>query len=138
MTKEQWIVYLYDIYPSGGFTALWTLLLITTITIIILSGGSYYLDKYKKGDHYDKFDENEYIWSRFSKKFKISIVLIPFILILLSNLIPSKHGFIAILATPYIVNKVNHINDINTSKFQQVFNLTIDKAIYQLKQDINK
>lgn len=55
MTNEQWLVYLWSIYPSGGYQVFYAILLIAYLFIIIfaLIDHSNTSDKYKK---------NETIW----------------------------------------------------------------------------
>ena len=57
MTKEQWLVYLWSIYPDGGFTAIWVILL------ILFSAGLVFFATI----HFDGYDNNESVWRKMGK-----------------------------------------------------------------------
>ena len=44
MTNEQWLVYLWSIYPSGGFQVFWVISLILVLALLTLAAASFFLD----------------------------------------------------------------------------------------------
>ena len=44
MTNEQWLVYLWSIYPSGGYQVFWVISLILVLALLTLAAASFFLD----------------------------------------------------------------------------------------------
>ena len=136
MTNEQWLVYLWSIYPSGGYQVFYAILLIAylmfiTIVLIAHSDAS---DRYK----------TETIWYKMGK-WKIIIPSVLLVLIFLSNLVPSnRNHFLYIVATPYVVDSgksiIESLQDPNSklSKLNQMTDKALDKALMYLGENENE
>ena len=138
MTYEQWLVYLYYIYPEGGWRLFWLLLLISSgllITVIELNNRNDYNSKHPKSEYHPSNSE----WFRLGWK-RFAVPIFAAIMLFLSNLVPSREGFLYIMATPYAVEAgkslVESIDD-PTSKLYKLNQLTdnaLDKAIKLLEE----
>ena len=102
MTKEQLIIYLYDIYPEGGIS-----FLVTVLTIIICSLIWFSWAVRKEDMPYDEIVEY-YKEHTFEKEMKKTYpFLITWILVItVGYFIPSKNTFLAIVATPALVKSL--------------------------------
>ena len=136
MTNEQWLVYLWSIYPSGGYQVFYAILLIAYLFFIIfaLIAHSDVSDRYK----------NETIWFKMGK-WKIIIPSVLLVLIFLSNLVPSnRNHFLYIVATPYVVDSgksiIESLQDPNSklSKLNQMTDKALDKALMYLGENENE
>ena len=135
MTNEQWLVYLWSIYPSGGYQVFYAILLIAYLFFIIFALISH-------SDTSDRY-KNETIWYKMGK-WKIIIPSVLLVLIFLSNLVPSnRNHFLYIVATPYVVESgksiVDSLNDPNSklSKLNQMTDKALDKALMYLGENVN-
>ena len=135
MTNEQWLVYLWSIYPSGGYQVFYVICLCAFLVFIgfMLIGYSEALDKYK----------TETIWYKMGK-WKIIIPSVLLVLIFLSNLVPSnRNHFLYIVATPYVVDSgksiIESLQDPNSklSKLNQMTDKALDKALKYLDENEN-
>ena len=132
MTNEQWLVYLWSIYPNGGFMHLWVVLLVVFVVGILWTGII----------HYDGDGDETTLWSKMGK-WKIAIPSILVVFIILSYLVPKRDHFILILATPYAVEAgksiVDSLNDPNSklSKLNQMTDKALDKALMYLGENEN-
>lgn len=112
MTNEQWLMYVYSIYPDGSFLALWVLSFISWSIIL----GILWIA------HLEASCEAATAFHRLGK-YKIGITALLVTLILVSNLVPSKKYFLYILATPYVVESgesiVQQLED-KTSKLYKI------------------
>lgn len=128
MTNEQWLVYLWSIYPNGGYTIIYGIMLILSLLILIASYTSY-LDAVNNDNILE-----ETLWVMLGK-WKIIIPFTLCTLLVISNLIPSKQNFMYIVATPYVVDTgksiIESLQDPTSKayKINQIMDKTLDKAI---------
>lgn len=128
MTNEQWLVYLWSIYPNGGYTIIYGIMLILSLLILILSYTTY-LDAVNSDNILEKT-----LWVMLGK-WKIIIPFTLCTLLVISNLIPSKQNFMYIVATPYVVDTgksiIESLQDPTSKayKINQIMDKTLDKAI---------
>lgn len=135
MTSEQWLVYLWSIYPSGGYQVFYVSCLCAFLVFI-----GFMLIMYS--DTPDKY-KTETIWFKMGK-WKIIIPSVLLALIFLCNLIPSnKNHFLFIVATPYVVDSgksiIESLQDPNSklSKLNQMTDKALDKALMYLGENEN-
>lgn len=135
MTNEQWLVYLWSIYPSGGYQAFYVFCL---IIFLLISGMLLVL-------HSDESESGKpkTIWYKMGK-WKIIIPSVLLVLIFLSNLVPSnRNHFLYIIATPYVVESgksiVDSLNDPNSKlyKLNKMTDKALDKALMYLGENEN-
>ena len=133
MTNEQWLVYLWSIYPSGGYQIFYAIFLIAYLLFIIfaLIAHSDTSDRYK----------TETIWYKMGK-WKIIIPSVLIMLLFLCNLVPSnRNHFLYIVATPYVVDSgksiIESLQDPNSklSKLNQMTDKALDKALKYLDEN---
>ena len=57
MTNEQWLVYLWSIYPNGGFQVFWVISLILVVALLTFAAASYFSDTggYKYSEEEKKY-----------------------------------------------------------------------------------
>ena len=130
MTDTQWIIYIYGIYPEGGWTVLWMILLVA-YTIFIAAIGVNNISESK----YRSYKPEDYLLNRLSwfKKYGISLLL--GFMIFLSNLVPPKNTFLALAATPTVVKHITESMDHGKlKKLDKLFDLVLDKAEEELKE----
>ena len=135
MTNEQWLVYLWSIYPSGGYQVFYAILLIAYLFFIIFALISY-------SDTSDRY-RTDTVWYKMGK-WKIIIPSVLIVLIFLSNLVPSnRNHFLYIVATPYVVDSgksiIESLQDPNSklSKLNQMTDKALDKALMYLGENEN-
>ena len=135
MTNEQWLVYLWSIYPSGGYQVFYVICLCTFLVFI-----SFMLIMYS--DTSDRY-KTETIWFKMGK-WKIIIPSVLIVLLFLSNLVPSNRNyFLYIVATPYVVDSsksiIESLQDPNSklSKLNQMTDKALDKALKYLDENEN-
>ena len=135
MTNEQWLVYLWSIYPSGGYQVFYAILLIAYLFFIIFALIS----------HSDTSDiyRTDTVWYKMGK-WKIIIPSVLLVLIFLSNLVPSnRNHFLYIVATPYVVDSgksiIESLQDPTSklSKLNQMTDKALDKALMYLGENEN-
>ena len=140
MTNEQWLVYLWSIYPNGGFQVFWVISLTLVVVLLTFAAVSYFSDT--GGYRYSEEEKNTYLWKKLGK-WKIIIPSVLLVLIFLSNLVPSREHFAYIIATPYVVESgksiVDSLNDPNSklSKLNQMTDKALDKALIYLGENKN-
>ena len=140
MTNEQWLVYLWSIYPNGGFQVFWVISLILVLALLTLAAASFFSDtgRYR----YSEEEKNTYLWRKLGK-LKIIMPSVLLLFIFLSNLVPSREHFAYIIATPYVVESgksiVDSLNDPSSklSKLNQMTDKALDKALIYLGEDGN-
>ena len=116
MTNEQLLIYLYGIYPEGEFTRLYTAL------IIILVFASMIWVMFKIGPEEEKI--NNITLPKFIKRSFIALSILLF----LSNLVPDKKYFVAMVAAPYL--KKSYIDNNGTlNKLDKILDLSLDKDL---------
>lgn len=132
MTKEQLLVYLWSIYPDGGFLILWWVLFVVSV-IILLSLFIVTIDNMDNNR-----EESKKILIVLKKLVIVPVVLV--VLILLSNLVPKREYFAYIIATPYIVDSgksiIESLDDSNSKLFKlnQIMDKGLDKVIQNLAE----
>ena len=140
MTKEQWLVYLWSIYPDGGIQIFYTVCLIFVGFIIFMSFVNISVDE---GFRLPKEQREKYVWTKLGW-WKISIPSILILLIFLSNLVPNREYFAYIIATPYVVDSgksiIETLDDPNSklSKLNQIMDKGLDKVLIELDKKETK
>lgn len=141
MTNEQWLVYIWSIYPNGGFQVFWVISLIMVLALLTLAAASFFSDT--SGYRYSEEEKSTYLWRKLDKwKVVVPSVLLSFIF--LSNLFPSREHFIYIIATPYVVDSgksiIESLQDPNSklSKLNQMTDKALDKALMYLGENENE
>ena len=135
MTKEQWLVYLWSIYPDGGFKIVYGIALIIFCFILIFLMLSHY--DFNEGEREDTLYRKLGWW-------KISIPSILLMLIFLSNLVPNREYFAYIIATPYVVDSgksiIETLDNPNSklSKLNQIMDKGLDKVLLELDKKETK
>ena len=130
MTKEQWLVYLWSIYPQGVFTQIWIVFLILFALAMF----------FVAINHFDGYEDETTIWSKMGK-WKIGIPSILIVFIIVSYLVPKRDYFILIIATPYIVDSgksvIESLQDPNSklSKLNKMTDKALDKALVYLDEN---
>ena len=133
MTNEQWLVYLWSIYPSGGYRIFYVICLFAYLIFIIfaLIANSDTSDRYR----------TDTVWYKMGK-WKIIIPSVLIVLLFLSNLVPSnRNHFLYIVATPYVVDSgksiIESLQDPNSklSKLNQMTDKALDKALKYLDEN---
>lgn len=129
MTNEQWLVYLWSIYPNGGFMHLWVVLLILFATGITYAGIF----------HFNGDEDEDTVWSKMGK-WKIVIPSILVVFIILSYLVPKRDHFILILATPYAVEAGKSLADSLNDPTSKMFKLNqiVDKGLEKMLQEMSE
>ena len=129
MTNEQWLVYLWSIYPNGGFTQLWATLLIAFAVGMLLIAAM----------HYEGDSDETTLWSKMGK-WKIIIPFILVIFIFISYLVPKRDHFILILATPYAVEAGKSLTDSLNDPTSKMFKLNqlVDKGLEKMLKELSE
>ena len=131
MTNEQWLVYLWSIYPNGGFLHLWVVLL------VLFTSGIMFASIFHFGDYRDG-NENT-VWSKIGK-WKIVIPSILVLFIFLSLLVPKRDHFLLILATPYAVEAGKSLADSLSDPTSKMFKLNqlVDKSLEKMLKELSE
>lgn len=140
MTQEQWLIYIWSIYPNGGFQVFWVISLVLVVALLIFTATSYFSDTSGwRATRYTETEKNTYLWRQLGK-WKITIPSVLLLFIFLSNLVPSREHFAYIIATPYVVESgksiVDSLND-PTSKLYKL-NSIMDKGLDKVLEELNK
>ena len=127
MTNEQWLVYLWSIYPNGEIMNVWILLLLSFTVFIVIIGVM----------HFDGDEDETTLWSK-SGKWKILIPSILVVFIILSYLVPKRDHFLLILATPYAVEAGKSLTDGLNEPTSKIFKLNqlADKGLEKMLQEL--
>lgn len=140
MTNEQWLVYLWSIYPNGGFQVFWVMCLVVVLFFVCFAAASYFSDT--GGCRYSEEGKDTYLWRKLGK-WKVIVPSLLLLFIFLSNLVPSREHFAYIIATPYVVESgksiVDSLNDPSSklSKLNQMTDKALDKALIYLGENEN-
>ena len=132
MTNEQWLVYLWSIYPNGEIMKVWIVILLSFIGLIMSVAIN----------HFDGYEDETTLWSKMGK-WKIAIPSILGVFIILSYLVPKRDHFLLIIATPYVVDSgksiIESLQDPNSklSKLNQMTDKALDKALMYLGENEN-
>ena len=65
MTNEQWLVYIWSIYPNGGFQVFWVLCLVLVLGLLTFAAIGYFSDT--SGYRYTEEEKNTYLWRKLGK-----------------------------------------------------------------------
>ena len=129
MTNEQWLVYLWSIYPNGGFIFTWFLLL------ILFAVGMLFIAI----NHFDGYEDETTVWSKLGK-WKIVIPSILVLFIFISYLVPKRDHFLLIIATPYAVETgkslAESLNDQTSKMFK--LNQLVDKGLEKMLKELSE
>ena len=140
MTQEQWLVYIWSIYPSGGFQVFYVGVLIFVGFIIFMSFVSASTDGVLS---LPKEQREKYVWTKLGW-WKITVPSILLLLIFLSNLVPNREYFAYIIATPYVVDSsksiIETLDDPNSklSKLNKIMDKGLDKVLLELESNDGK
>ena len=129
MTNEQWLVYIWSIYPNGEFIQIWTTLFVTFIVGILFIGII----------HHEGENDETTMWSKLGK-WKIIIPSILAIFIFISYLVPKRDHFLLIVATPYAVEAGKSLADSLNDPTSKIFKLNqlVDKGIEKMLQEMTE
>lgn len=137
MTTEQWLVYLYGIWPEGGPTAfytVWAVLAALTLIVVLVISFTVYDSSNPDSDYH----LSKSMLLRYKTGLIVSIVT-PLVLIVLSSLVPDKRTMLYIVATPYAVESgktlIESLSDETSKlyKLNQLLDASLDKALEHLK-----
>ncbi len=109
MTYEQFIIYLYGIYPTGGITVAAIIIAMITISIYIITTETEDLPK---------------TFADLPRKIKV-IVWVTVSTMVIGYFIPSKNAFLAIVATPLLMESAK---DGRLDKIDQLLDMALAKA----------
>ena len=152
MTNEQWLIYLYSIYPDGGYQAFYVCMFLLSIGFYIVIHMSYngIISKTYHPERDEKFtveSKKEYLentlWHK-TKKYRFVVLIFFLFLASICNFIPSKNAFIYIIATPYVVDGtksvIESLQDPTSKayKLNQLLDKGLDKAIKELDKPQTK
>ena len=129
MTNEQWFVYIWSIYPNGGFMHLWIVLL------VLFAFGIMFASIF----HFNGYTEEKTLWAILGK-WKIVIPSILVLFIFLSLLVPKRDHFILILATPYAVEAGKSLADSLNDPTSKMFKLNqlVDKSLEKMLKELSE
>ena len=129
MTNEQWLVYLWSVYPNGEFIQIWiTLLIVFIIGMIPVAI-----------NHFDGYEDETTMWSKLGK-WKIVIPSILVLFIFLSYLVPKRDHFLLIIATPYAVEAGKSLADSLNDPTSKMFKLNqlVDKGLEKMLKELSE
>lgn len=143
MTNEQWLVYLWSIYPNGGFQVFWVMSLALIFLFLCFAAIGYFSDTSGwRATRYSEEEKNTYLWRKLGK-YKVIVPSVLLLFIFLSNLVPSREHFAYIIATPYVVESgksiVDSLNDPSSKlyKLNKMTDKALDKALIYLGENEN-
>ena len=138
MTQEQWLVYIWSIYPNGGFQVFWVMCLCVVAVFLFIAAASFFSDT--DGYRYSEKEKDTYLWRQLGK-YKIIVPSVLLLFIFLSNLVPSREHFVYIIATPYVVDSgksiIESLQDPNSKlyKLNKMTDKALDKALVYLDEN---
>ena len=129
MTNEQWLVYLWSIYPDGGFRIIWFILLIICTVCMAFAAVV----------HFDGDEDETTLWSKMGK-WKIAIPSILVLFIFLSYLVPKRDHFLLIIATPYAIEAGKSLADSLNDPTSKIFKLNqiVDKGLERMLKELSE
>ena len=129
MTNEQWLVYLWSIYPDAEFMIIWLILLVFFTIFISVAAEN----------HFDGDKDETTLWSKMGK-WKIIIPSILVVFIFLSLLVPKRDHFLLILATPYAVETGKSLSDSLNDPTSKMFKLNqlVDKGLEKMLKELSE
>ena len=137
MTNEQWLVYIWSIYPNGGFQVFWVICLVLVVALLTFTAINYFSDT--SGYRYSEEEKNTYLWRKLGK-WKIIMPSVLLLFIFLSNLVPNREHFAYIIATPYVVESGKSIVDSLNDPASKLYKLNsiMDKGLDKVLDELNK
>ena len=140
MTQEQWLVYIWSIYPNGGFQVFWVMSLALVFLFLCFTATSYFTDTSGwRASRYTETEKDTYLWRKLGK-YKVIVPSVLLLFIFLSNLVPSREHFAYIIATPYVVESgksiVDSLNDPSSKLYK--LNSIMDKGLDKVLEELNK
>ena len=131
MTNEQWLVYLWSIYPNGEFIQLWCVLLVLFATGMMIAAIHHFSE-------YTVRNSNT-MWSKIGK-WKVIIPSILIVFIILSYLVPKRDHFLLIIATPYAVEAGKSLADSLNDPTSKMFKLNqlVDKGLEKMLKELSE
>ena len=130
MTNEQWLVYLWSIYPNGLVIHFWILLL------ILFATGMMMVSIFHFGEYTNK---KTTLWTKLGK-WKIAIPSILVLFIFISYLVPKRDHFLLIIATPYAVEAGKSLADSLNDPTSKMFKLNqlVDKGLEKMLKEFSE
>ena len=137
MTQEQWLVYIWSIYPNGGFQVFWVMCLVLVLGLLAFAAASFFSDT--GGWKYTEEEKNTYLWRKLGK-YKVIVPSVLLLFIFLSNLVPSREHFAYIIATPYVVESGKSIVDSLNDPASKLYKLNsiMDKGLDKVLDELTK
>ena len=137
MTNEQWLVYIWSIYPNGGFQVFWVMCLVLVLGLLVFSAASFFSDT--GGYRYSEEEKDTYLWRKLGK-WKIIMPSLLLLFIFLSNLVPNREHFAYIIATPYVVESGKSIVDSLNDPASKLYKLNsiMDKGLDKVLDELTK
>ena len=137
MTQEQWLVYLWSIYPNGGFQVFWVMCLCVVALFLFIAAARFFSDT--NGYRYSEEEKDTYLWRQLGK-WKIIMPSVLLLFIFLSNLFPSREHFAYIIATPYVVESGKSIVDSLNDPASKLYKLNsiMDKGLDKVLDELTK
>ena len=137
MTNEQWLVYIWSIYPNGGFKVFWVMSLVLVLGLLTFAAASFFSDT--GGYRYTEEEKNTYLWRKLGK-YKVIVPSVLLSFIFLSNLVPSREHFAYIIATPYVVESGKSIVDSLNDPASKLYKLNsiMDKGLDKVLDELTK
>ena len=124
MSKEQLLLYIYGIYPEGGIS--------TNLLIVVFLVSLPMMFSYESREQYGSLRrENKLFYQVWYKHYK-RLLIVSSIIWIIGYFIPSKNVFIAITATPTIINSLENGK---LSKINKLLDLGLDKALDKLNKE---
>ena len=129
MTNEQWLVYIWSIYPNGEFIQIWSVLLVLFATGVMMAAVF----------HFNGDEDEDTLWSKLGK-WKVIIPSILVLFIFLSQLVPKRDHFLLIIATPYAVEAGKSLADSLNDPTSKMFKLNqlVDKSLEKMLKELSE
>lgn len=129
MTNEQWLVYLWSIYPNGEIMKVWIVILLSFMGLIMLVAIL----------HFEGDEDETTLWSKLGK-WKVIIPSILIVFIILSYLVPKRDNFLLIIATPYAVEAGKSLADSLNDPTSKIFKLNqlVDKGLEKILKELSE
>ena len=131
MTNEQWLVYLWSIYPNGELIQIWSVLLILFATGMLMLA-TFHFDDYRGRN-------GTSVWTKMGR-WKIIIPSVLVLFIFLSYLVPKRDHFLLIIATPYVVEAGKSLADSLNDPTSKMFKLNklVDKWLEKMLKEFSE
>lgn len=120
LTNEQWLVYLYGIYPEGGITSV-----ILFGSLVFYFVGAFVTFEALDGD--EEAFKKYVLWGK-----RVAALLVT--TVVLGYFVPDKKIFFAMVATPTLVESVTS-EDGKLNKLNDILDLALDKAKRKLEEE---